>query len=446
MRLGFVFAMVALTFAPDFRGCGSASGGSEPLPSEPFEGCLIDDDCAPRMCADVRCLAGTCEVVDDLVDRDGDGEGPAAMGCGGDCDDSNPAVRPGVPERCNAVDDDCDGAIDEDATGDEVSYPAMISGSVVTLAAWDDESAERFALFEATSSAIFFRTASLDGTFGEPVEVFRLDRGGSFAQLAALRSGTDVLFLARTDIGAVRYLVLRPSESAPFETVLGPAFFEELPGQVLDMVIAERSGGWWIAFDQQSFLDETERIRTVHRDPGGAPILERSLRLDPSADPLDVSAVGAGYALTYDGAVELHEVAASPIVVTPPGSLARRPLAAVDGQLIVGIADGAGFLALQPVATDGTLLGAPAPGPTVIDPALAQLRGFGSVLTLAAFAERGAAVWLRGSDLERVVGRESPVITEGAGGDPHVGWAAGALGVFAAGDGGAVGFGIPCGP
>jgi len=447
MRLGFAFAMVALSFAPDFRGCGSSGADSEPLPTEPFEGCLVDADCAPRMCADIRCLAGTCEVVDDLVDRDGDGDGPAAMGCGTDCDDTNPSVRPGVPERCNAIDDDCDGAIDEDATGEEISYPAPVSGTVVTMAGWDDASEKRFAVFEATSSALFFRTAALDGNLGDPEEVFRLDRGGSFAQLAALRSGPDVLLLARTDIGAVRWVVLRPAADAEVEVIAGPAFFEDLPGQVLDMVVAERPGGWWIAFDQQSFLDETERLRTVHREPGGAPILERTLRLEPSADPLDVSPIVGGYALSFDGVVELHDGAAEPVRVMPPGALARRPLASVDGRLVVGVADGVGFLALQPVAADGTLLGAPTPGPTVIDPAIAELRGFGSVLTLAAQAERGAAVWLRGPDLERVVGRESPVITDGADGEPHVGWAAGALGVLAAGDAGsAVAFGIPCGP
>ena len=32
-----------------------------------------------------------------------------------DCDDGNPDVFPGATEICNAVDDDCDGEIDEDA-------------------------------------------------------------------------------------------------------------------------------------------------------------------------------------------------------------------------------------------------------------------------------------------------------------------------------------------
>jgi hypothetical protein len=45
---------------------------------------------------------------------DVDDDGFIAGVCGGDdCDDGNAAVNPQVVEPCNAVDDDCDGAIDE---------------------------------------------------------------------------------------------------------------------------------------------------------------------------------------------------------------------------------------------------------------------------------------------------------------------------------------------
>jgi hypothetical protein len=46
-----------------------------------------------------------CSVTDD----DGDG----VTDCAGDCNDADPEVKPGATERCNAVDDDCDGANDE---------------------------------------------------------------------------------------------------------------------------------------------------------------------------------------------------------------------------------------------------------------------------------------------------------------------------------------------
>jgi hypothetical protein len=43
------------------------------------------------------------------VDLDGDGFAD------GDCDDGDPAVYPGAAEQCDGVDEDCDGAVDEDA-------------------------------------------------------------------------------------------------------------------------------------------------------------------------------------------------------------------------------------------------------------------------------------------------------------------------------------------
>ena len=52
-------------------------------------------------------------------DADGDGFGTKGSqqceyGQRVDCDDSDPRVNPDAPERCNAIDDDCDGAVDED--------------------------------------------------------------------------------------------------------------------------------------------------------------------------------------------------------------------------------------------------------------------------------------------------------------------------------------------
>lgn len=44
----------------------------------------------------------------DVIDADKDGFAPCAL----DCDDNDPTVFPGSIERCNGVDDDCDGIID----------------------------------------------------------------------------------------------------------------------------------------------------------------------------------------------------------------------------------------------------------------------------------------------------------------------------------------------
>ena len=86
---------------------------------------------APEICNGVD---DNCDGVIDnglnsasyYVDGDGDGYGKAGstpqVSCtvvagkvtnANDCDDANPAVKPGAPETCNGVDDNCNGAIDE---------------------------------------------------------------------------------------------------------------------------------------------------------------------------------------------------------------------------------------------------------------------------------------------------------------------------------------------
>ena len=51
------------------------------------------------------------------IDKDNDGFGSANLQyCPSseiDCDDANPNVHPGMAEKCNSIDDDCDGTIDE---------------------------------------------------------------------------------------------------------------------------------------------------------------------------------------------------------------------------------------------------------------------------------------------------------------------------------------------
>jgi hypothetical protein len=47
------------------------------------------------------------------VDLSPDADGDGFTVCAGDCDDASPLVHPGAVERCNGLDDDCDGQVDE---------------------------------------------------------------------------------------------------------------------------------------------------------------------------------------------------------------------------------------------------------------------------------------------------------------------------------------------
>ncbi len=147
-------------------GCGSrtelrpgsvgASGGEPGV--EPLPECLSQFDCPqpePSQCGFAVCNRGVCELnlgpacddgnpctidvctadlgcqfMDGRVDADGDGafasgnitDPKAALGCGSDCDDANAEVRPGGVELCDALDNDCNGVVDD---GTALQAPAL---------------------------------------------------------------------------------------------------------------------------------------------------------------------------------------------------------------------------------------------------------------------------------------------------------------------------------
>ena len=78
-----------------------------------------DSDTAVRPGASDGC-DGVDSDCDGVIDSDDDLDGDGVAGCMGDCDDADPSVFPGAEELCNARDDDCDGDVDEplDADGD----------------------------------------------------------------------------------------------------------------------------------------------------------------------------------------------------------------------------------------------------------------------------------------------------------------------------------------
>ena len=70
--------------------------------------------------------AGSAELLDVALVPEGwaDADGDRWLGCAGDCDDGDAEVYTGAPERCNGVDDNCDGEVPSDeADADDDGYP-----------------------------------------------------------------------------------------------------------------------------------------------------------------------------------------------------------------------------------------------------------------------------------------------------------------------------------
>lgn len=109
--------------------CDDTSGTVNPGATERCNG--IDDDCNGS--ANYVISAGNFE--------DDDGDRVADLGCSGgtDCDDRDPSTAPGFSERCDGRDNDCDALVDENARSavwyldtDGDSYGSPTSGAEVS--------------------------------------------------------------------------------------------------------------------------------------------------------------------------------------------------------------------------------------------------------------------------------------------------------------------------
>ena len=99
--------------------CDDANAGIHPGATEVCDG--LDNDCDGEIDGN-----GSAQIPTWYPDEDGDGFGDSGAGVascdgssgdladGSDCDDLDPTVHPDAEERCDLVDNDCDGAVDED--------------------------------------------------------------------------------------------------------------------------------------------------------------------------------------------------------------------------------------------------------------------------------------------------------------------------------------------
>lgn len=156
---------------------------------------LLDDDCDGTI---DESTANALYYKDDDGDNFGDSDDtlrwfvlPYGYSLiGGDCDDDNPAVRPGRDELCNGYDDDCDGLIDEGcgAVNDEKSFALAL-----TPQTFPGCSTMGYTFAGATPSV---------GSTGEDLW-FYFTATGVGARIAVFSSTNDVSISLETPSGAI---------------------------------------------------------------------------------------------------------------------------------------------------------------------------------------------------------------------------------------------------
>jgi hypothetical protein len=242
---------------PDAGG-GARDAGAAPAPDGGPDRCDADEECGDRtlFCTRVRCrpaeagadafgcvdLGSPCapaEVCDEAGDtcggaldwctqgREGcsaagdcDGDGAAAIECGGDdCADDDAGVRPGAEEACNGADDTCEGAIDERAScADGICRAGVCDTSawVRTIGGASSDRVHAVAIDDAGSvyvAGVFHGSVDFGGgvesTAREAMYVAKYLADGSFAWVYA---GPDVPGLS----ARVRDVAVSPDASHVF--------------------------------------------------------------------------------------------------------------------------------------------------------------------------------------------------------------------------------------
>ena len=140
-----------LGWAPQPGDCDDAGAAVSP---EALERCNeLDDDCDGLTDED-DAIDASAWYAD--ADGDGYGAGGARTACAaisgevsqaGDCDDADGAVNPGATERCDGVDEDCDGAVDDDASDASTWYRDSDGDG------WGDESRSELACEQPASTS-----------------------------------------------------------------------------------------------------------------------------------------------------------------------------------------------------------------------------------------------------------------------------------------------------
>ncbi|MBK8169600.1 MAG: hypothetical protein IPK60_04565 [Sandaracinaceae bacterium] len=349
MRLGRIailpLAVLLLASAPgSFDGCSCTAEVPTPLPRVDAGFCSADDECPHEICADVRCIAGSCIQISSAIDRDRDGHSPAP--CGDDCNDGDAFIYTGATELCDGVDNDCDGERDENADY-ATDVVELSDGSANTVVVpWTPEF-----MITTGSNPILGRRMDRFGNLSAPMSLFR--GPASMLRAVANSSGAVLLVTVGELADEIYFVTLTPDASGL--AMISAEHSISVAGAVTNIELTHNGEVWGLVYDVTN--GEAYSRSLVRIADGEDASTQTSIPLESEAlspNGIGITSHADGFAVTDNGN-HVHLVDALGVIASsidaPDASLrfAEGPLASLTGHLVIAYEEGPSPSADYPV-------------------------------------------------------------------------------------------------